>query len=317
MSATRPVIFGCSGLALTDEEKRFFADVRPCGFIVFSRNVADPAQLTALIRELRDVAGNVPALIDQEGGRVARLRPPHWPDSPPAARFRFANFPSEEKAREAAFAEGKRTGAMLATLGVNVDCAPVCDLECDGADAIIGDRSFGTAPREAITLAKAYADGLTASGVMPVIKHIPGHGRARCDSHKALPIVATPLEELEETDFAVFAALAHFPCAMTAHIVYNALDETRCATLSPAVISYIREKMGFDGLLMSDDVGMNALSGDFEARAKECIAAGCDVALHCSGDMREMRAVSAGLPHASGARVERWLRRFHENKYIG
>ena len=307
MSSIKPVIFGCAGEALSDEEKRFFADIRPCGFILFARNVSSPAQVRALIQELREIVPNAPVLIDQEGGRVARLKAPHWPDRPAAASFRYENFPDKESAERAAFEEGKNTGEMLLDLGINVDCAPVCDLDIDGADAIVGDRSFGKTPEDAAPLAASYAGGLAAAGVMPVIKHIPGHGRALCDSHKKLPVVDADLESLERTDFAVFKALSDFPCAMTAHIVYNALDANNCATLSRATIGYIRNKIGFDGLLMSDDLGMHALSGGFNARARDCLAAGCDVALHCSGDIQEMRAVADGLPDAMGERTKNWL----------
>jgi beta-N-acetylhexosaminidase len=299
MSASA-VIFGCSGLTLTAEERRFFAEVRPCGFILFARNVESPEQVKALVAELKAcVSGPVAILIDQEGGRVRRLKEPHWPFMPPAASLRG-------KGRAEARRYGEETGAVLAALGINVNCAPVCDLDVLGADPIIGNRSFGASPEEVVPLAEAYAEGLTAAGVSPVLKHIPGHGRALCDSHEALPVVDAPLELLEREDFAVFKALRRFPCAMTAHIVYSCLDAARPATLSPACIAYIREEIGFQGAVMSDDICMKALQGTLAARVRALYKAGCDIALHCSGKTEEMREIAPALRLVNG-RTDAWL----------
>jgi beta-N-acetylhexosaminidase len=290
-------ILGCSGPILTPEERTFFRRVKPWGFILFKRNVETPDQVRALVDALRDTVGraDAPVLIDQEGGRVQRLGPPHWPRYPPARAFQ--DLP---RAGPGAGMEMVRLGARLiahdlASLGVNVDCAPVLDVPAPGAHDIIGDRAYGEAVADVALRGRAAAEGLMAGAVLPVIKHIPGHGRAMADSHLELPVVGASWAELDERDFAPFRALRDMPMAMTAHVVYAAVDAGRPATTSPVVIErVIRGAIGFDGLLMSDDLSMNALSGDFAERARDCLAAGCDVVLHCNGGMAEMEAVAAG-----------------------
>jgi len=252
---------------------------------------------------LRDTAAdrNAPVLIDQEGGRVARLKPPHWGMRPPAARFGALYADNPEAAREATYLNARLIAHDLASLGINVDCLPVLDVPVAGAHDIIGDRAFATDPATIIALGKAQIEGLVDGGVLPVMKHIPGHGRATADSHLALPRVATEQEELSATDFVTFRSLNQCPMAMTAHVVYDAIDPQRPATTSPKVIrDVIRGEMAFDGLLMSDDVSMNALSGPISVRAKAALFAGCDVVLHCNGKMDEMRQVASEVKPLEG-----------------
>jgi beta-N-acetylhexosaminidase len=295
LSKRKPVIFGCAGTALTTQEKKFFRHHKPYGFILFKRNIESPDQTERLVAAMRDAVGtHCPILIDQEGGRVARLKPPHWPE-----------FPSMEKlvdglplvdAKKRVFENAIVIGKVLTDLGINVDCAPVCDLKMEGAHSIVGDRSFGNDPIQVATLAAVMCDGLRAAGVTPIIKHIPGHGRAKVDSHEDLPKVDTPLDILEKTDFKVFSLLASQDCwAMTAHIVYTALDPTFPATTSPTVIRYIREHIGFKGLLISDDISMKALKGDLGQLSCDALAAGCDIILHCNGHMQEMEVIAEAL----------------------
>ena len=291
------VIFGCAGLNLTREERAFFAEVKPVGFILFERNCNTPDQVRALCAALRESIGDAaaPILIDQEGGRVRRLKPPHWREAPPARLFAELARRDLKAAEAATLFNAELIAAELADLGIDVNCAPVLDLPQADADPVIGDRAFGTDPRQVSRLGRSVCDGLLVGGVLPVIKHMPGHGRARADSHKELPRVGTSLEELRGHDFKPFRALADMPIAMTAHVVYEAIDRDRPATTSPVVINdVVRGEIGFDGLLISDDVSMKALSGDFAARAETSLAAGCDVVLHCNGDMTEMRAVAKG-----------------------
>ena len=287
-------IFGCAGPRLRDEERDFFRDVNPWGFILFGRNVETPDQVRALTGALRATVGrpDAPILIDQEGGRVQRLGPPHWRRYPPAAAY----CELDPEVRGELVRLGARLIAHdLAAVGINVDCAPVLDVPARGAHDIIGDRAYGQAARDVAALGRAAADGLMAGAVLPVIKHIPGHGRASADSHAGLPIVEASWEDLEGRDFAPFKALRDLPLAMTAHVVYAAVDAERPATTSPAVIErVIRGAIGFDGLLISDDLSMQALSGDFSRRAADALRAGCDVVLHCNGGMAEMKAVAAG-----------------------
>ena len=299
MPSPKPLaaIFGCSGLDLTHEERAFFSETQPLGFILFQRNCDTPDQVRALVEDLRSCVShaNAPVLIDQEGGRVARLKPPHWPEFPTAKAYAdlYANDP--EAGVEASRLGGQLIAYELEQLGISVDCAPVLDVPQPGADPIIGDRAFGKDVSTIVTLAKAFMDGLMKGGVAAIIKHIPGHGRALVDSHKDLPIVDAPREALETTDFAPFKALHMAPWAMTAHVVYDSLDVDHPATLSSAVVGdVIRKKIGFQGVLVSDDLSMKALSGNFADRAKACLAAGCDVALHCNGEMDEMVQVAAG-----------------------
>jgi len=301
------VIFGCEGTALSEEEKAFFADADPFGFILFARNCADPDQLAALVAALRESVRrrDAPVLIDQEGGRVARLQAPHWRHPPPQGLFAVMAEISLDDACRAAFLNARLIGRELATAGITVDCLPVLDLPQPDAHEIIGDRALGRDPDTIVRLGEAICEGLLAEAVLPVIKHIPGHGRARSDSHKALPLVETPLETLRETDFVPFRRLASQPWAMTAHVVFSALDPDRPATISPEIVGpVIRDEIGFKGLLLSDDIGMEALSGDFAQRAAASLAAGCDIALHCSGNLDEMKSAMPGVspmtPDAEG-----------------
>lgn len=307
---TLPAIFGLAGLSVTDAERAFFADAGPLGFILFARNCESPEQVRALNTVLRAIVGraDAPILIDQEGGRVARLQTTHWRHPPPARPFGDLWERDPEAAQRAAFLNGQLIGAELSASGINVDCAPVLDVPVPGSHDIIGDRAFHTDPAVIADLGRAFADGLIAAGVLPVVKHIPGHGRAQADSHAELPVVAASAADLEQ-DFAPFRALRDLPLAMTAHVLYSALDPAHPATTSARIIEEtIRTGIGFEGLLMSDDISSNmkALSGDFATRAQDSIAAGCDVVLHCDGDLPAMEAVAAALPRLSDQAAIRW-----------
>ena len=291
-------IFGCSGLRVSAEERDFFRDVRPWGFIVFGRNIADRAQLRALVMALRETVDDLqaPVLIDQEGGRVARLGPPQWPARPAAQGFADLHATAPEAAREAAYLNARLMAHDLIEVGVNVDCLPVLDVPVAGAHDIIGDRAYGHDPSVIIDLGRQVIEGMIEGGVLPVMKHIPGHGRAEADSHLALPRVTATSEELSASDFVTFRSLNNCPLAMTAHVVYEAIDAQRPATTSPKMIrDVIRGEIGFEGLLMSDDLSMKALSGSLDYRAKSSLFAGCDVVLHCNGDIAEMREISTEL----------------------
>ena len=301
-------IYGCAGTMLSEDERAFFRDAKPWGFIVFGRNVADPDQLRALAGEMRATVGDesAPVLVDQEGGRVARLKPPHWRARPAAARFGALHDTSAEAGREAVYLNARLIAHDLCELGINVDCLPVLDVPVDGADMVIGDRAFARDPATIIDLGRAAIEGLIEGGVLPVMKQIPGHGRAAADSHLALPRVTTQAEELSATDFVTFRSLNHCPMAMTAHVIYEALDPQRPATTSPKLIrDVIRGEIGFEGLLMSDDVSMNALSGPISVRAKAALFAGCDVVLHCNGKMEEMREVAEEAKPLEGLSLKR------------
>jgi beta-N-acetylhexosaminidase len=301
-------IYGCFGPELTPDERRFFRDARPWGFIVFSRNVVDRDQLRALIVSMRECLGDeaAPVLIDQEGGRIARLRPPHWRERPGAARFGTLHAASPELAREAAYLNARLMAKDLAELGITVDCAPVLDLPVEGADAVIGDRAFGTDPGIVIDLGRVVIDGMLDGGVLPVMKHIPGHGRATADSHMALPRVTASLDDLSASDFVTFRSLNHCPLAMTAHVVFEAIDPQRPATTSPKVIrDVIRGEIGFEGPLISDDISMGALKGPIAVRTKAALFAGCDIVLHCNGSMAEMTEVASEAKPLCDA----WLKR--------
>ncbi|MGF1658334.1 MAG: beta-N-acetylhexosaminidase [Rubrimonas sp.] len=302
-SGPSAAIYGCSGLALTKAERAFFADADPFGFILFARNVADPAQLRALTAELRACVGrDAPILIDQEGGRVARLTPPHWRRWADVGTMLAACPP--EAAEEALELRYRLIAAELRAVGIDVNCAPVLDVPQQGAHPVIGARALGTDPATVARLGGAVRRGLEAGGVAPVIKHLPGHGRAGADSHEALPVVDAPRAALE-ADFAAFAPHADAPFGMTAHVLYTALDAEACATLSPVVIGLIRETLGFRGLLMSDDVSMRALAGPMAARCDAALRAGCDVILHCNGLMDEMEAVAGAVGPLAGATLAR------------
>lgn len=302
-------IYGLGGLSLSADEKAFFRDADPWGFILFARNVQSERQLSRLTLDLRDCVGrDAPVLIDQEGGRVARLRPPAWRQAPPAKVFGDLYLKDEEAAIEASRLNHRLLAHELRTVGIDVDCAPVADLRIPGADAIIGDRAFGERPEPIIQLGRAAMEGLMAGGVAPVIKHIPGHGRACADSHLELPVVDEEHGLLSETDFAPFKGLNDAPMAMTAHIVYSDIDPENPATASAEIVGrVIREEIGFDGLLMTDDLSMKALSGTFRARGEAALAAGCDMLLHCCGEMAEMRDVAHAAVRLDGRRLQRAL----------
>jgi beta-N-acetylhexosaminidase len=294
----RAAIYGPEGLELTRDERRFFRDAEPAGFILFRRNCGDPGQLLRLTDSLRDLTGqaDLPILVDQEGGRVARMRPPAWPAFPAAARFADLYRIAPASAIEAARSNARALGLMLRSCGINVDALPLLDVRQEGATDIIGDRALGSEPMQVSALGRAVLDGLASTGVVGIVKHMPGHGRALVDSHHELPVVTASTEDLER-DLEPFERLASAPMGMTAHVVYTAWDEERPASLSPLVIhDIIRGRIGFDGFLMSDDIGMEALAGDFGSRAAGVVAAGCDAALHCSGKMEEMLAVAEAVP---------------------
>ena len=301
-------ILGCSGPRLTAEERAFFREVRPWGFILFKRNVESPDQVRALTDALRACVDQpqAPVLIDQEGGRVQRLGPPHWRRYPPGRAYGdlAGNDPLQQ--REIARLGARLMAHDLLALGVNVDCVPVLDVPHPGAHDVIGDRAYGDTVQTVALLGRAAAEGLIAGGVLPVIKHIPGHGRAGADSHLALPVVDAPLAALDAQDFAPFRVLSDMPMAMTAHVVYTALDPRRPATTSRRVMTgVIRGSIGFQGLVMSDDLSMQALSGTLAERCRASLAAGCDIALHCNGDMAEMKAVASGARPLAGKAAAR------------
>jgi beta-N-acetylhexosaminidase len=283
-------------VTLGADEAAFFRDARPWGFILFRRNIDSPAQVRRLVADLREAADDAGAvvMIDQEGGRVQRLGPPHWPVRPSARAFGRASL-DEDGRRTLARLGARLIANDLRDLGIDANCAPVADIPIQGTHDVIGDRAYAADSRTVAVLARASAEGLLAGGVLPVIKHIPGHGRAGVDSHLALPVVEASLSELEKTDFAPFRALSDMPAAMTAHVVYTAVDPKRPATRSRTVVSkVIRGSIGFQGLLISDDLSMKALDGDFGSRASEALAAGCDIVLHCNGNMAEMVSVADG-----------------------
>jgi beta-N-acetylhexosaminidase len=309
---TTAAILGCAGPTLSAEERRFFREADPLGFILFQRNCQTPDQVRRLVQDFRDSVGrtDAPVLIDQEGGRVARLRPPAWRKAPAAGRFGVLAARDVNAAIEAARLNAELMGRELADLGISVDCAPVLDLQFAGASNVVGDRGFATDPELVARLGRAVCEGLLAAGVTPVLKHIPGHGRALVDSHHALPEVDASLAALRETDFVPFQRLADMPCAMTSHVLYKAIDPERPATTSPVVIrDIIRGEIGFKGVLFSDDLSMEALRGDIGDRARRARAAGCDLALHCNGRLDEMRAVAAGAGPVAAATAERLVRR--------
>ncbi|WP_448580446.1 beta-N-acetylhexosaminidase [Thermaurantiacus sp.] len=307
-----PAFFGLSGLALTDAERRLFDRRPPAGYILFRRNIDTPEQVRALTDELRARSGNprLPILVDQEGGRVARLQPPSWPAFPPASRFADAWEKAPATAMAAARANAEAIGRVCAAVGITVDCLPLLDVRQPGAHDIIGDRALGSDPLAVAALGRAVLDGLQAAGVVGVVKHVPGHGRAMADSHLDLPLVDASEAELE-IDLSPFIRLSDAPMAMTAHILYPAWDERLCASLSPRIIGgIIRGRIGFDGLLMSDDLGMKALAHQpggnaMGARAAGVVAAGCDIALHCSGDLGEMEEVADALDEMGEVALKR------------
>ncbi len=304
----RAVIFGCSAEALTADERAFFADADPLGFILFRRNCRDPEQIRRLTGALRNAVGrdDAPVMIDQEGGRVQRLRPPNWPDYPAAGRIGRLADTDPDRAVEAAWAVGRLIADDLLRLGVTVDALPVLDLRLPRATKAIGDRAYSADPGLVARLGRAAAEGLMAGGVVPVAKHLPGHGRAKVDSHLTLPFVDVDLNVLEQADFQPFLSLSDLPWGLTAHIVFPAIDADRPATQSKHLIdTVIRGRIGFDGLLLSDDLCMDALTGPPAVRAKAALTAGCDVALHCNGNLHEMQSIAASVDLLRDAAMHR------------
>jgi beta-N-acetylhexosaminidase len=300
-------IYGLEGLSLTDEERGFFKDADPAGYILFRRNCEDRDQLRALTDELRSLSGrpDLPILIDQEGGRVARMQPPVWEKFPPAWAFAELYAKAPISAIEATMANSRALGLMLRDCGINVDALPLLDVRQEGADDIIGDRALGAEPMQVAALGRAVLDAFASAGVVGIVKHMPGHGRALCDSHKDLPIVEAS-EDALAVDIEPFEKLNWAPMGMMAHVVYTTWDKDLPASQSPMVIrDIVRGRIGFDGWLMSDDIGMEALKGGFAERAAGVIAGGCDVALHCSGKMEEMVAVASAVPAMTGESEER------------
>ncbi|MBE1237595.1 beta-N-acetylhexosaminidase [Phaeovibrio sulfidiphilus] len=313
MPATTPlaVITGLSGLRLTDRERDFFREISPFGFILFGRNVDTPAQVRALCDSLRETTGrdDTPILIDQEGGRVQRLKAPHWAPRPPGEVFGRLFERNPEAGAEALRLNTRLIARDLTALGIDTDCLPVLDVRHPGAHDVVGDRAFSTDPKTVSRLGRIVIDTLLDNGVFPVMKHIPGHGRSECDSHDALPRVTCSHDDLTRSDLVPFSDLRDCPFAMTAHIVYTACDSEQPATLSAEVIrSVIRGQCGFDGLLMTDDLSMKALSGTMESRTRASLDAGCDLILHCNGAMDEMTAVARTARPMDAPALERWER---------
>jgi beta-N-acetylhexosaminidase len=303
----RAFITGLAGPAPNGDERQFLRETQPWGLILFARNIVAPEQLRRLIDDFRATVGHAaPVLIDQEGGRVQRLGPPQWRAYPPGAAYGVLYDRAREKSLAAARLGGRLIAADLAALGIDVDCLPLADVPVRGADPVVGDRAYGTEPGKVAAIAGAIAEGLLEGGVLPVVKHIPGHGRATADSHQRLPVVSASREVLDATDFEAFRPLAGLPLAMTAHVVFSAIDPVAPATTSAAIVrDVIRSSIGFQGLLMSDDVSMGALSGSLAERSSAAIAAGCDVVLHCNGAMTEMRAVADAVPALAGDAARR------------
>ncbi|CCJ05511.1 beta-N-acetylhexosaminidase [Methylocystis sp. SC2] len=302
----RAFICGLKGPALEADERAFLRDAAPWGVILFRRNVDAPDQIARLTADIRDALGrHAPVLVDQEGGRVQRLGPPHWRAYPAAARFERAAADAAQ-AERLAWLGARLIGHDLRSVGVDVDCLPVLDAPAEDSHSIIGDRAYSRDPARVAAIGRAAAEGLMAGGVAPVMKHIPGHGRARADSHLELPVVSARREDLELMDFAPFKANADLPMAMSAHVVYSAIDPAAPGTLSKAVIGdIVRSYIGFDGLLMTDDLSMKALTGSFRERAERAIGAGCDLVLHCNGDLAEARPVAEGAPPLAGVALAR------------
>jgi len=305
--AARAFITGLSGLTITANERAFLREAQPWGLVIFKRNVNKPQQVTELTSSFRDAVGwAAPVLVDQEGGRVQRLGPPHWPAYPPGATYGALYDRDATHALAVARLAGHLIASDLIALGIDVDCLPLADVPAPGADPVIGDRAYGSEPGKVAAIAGAIAEGLMAGGVLPVVKHLPGHGRATADSHHALPVVDADRATLEATDFAAFRPLAGLPLGMTAHVVFSAIDPNAPATTSVTMVrEVIRGFIGFAGLLMSDDVSMKALSGSIAERSRAALAAGCDVVLHCNGDLAEMTQVAGATPELAGAAAQR------------
>ena len=298
---------GIAGAALTTAERHFVQEASPLGLILFKRNVTTPDAMRRLIAEFRTAVGrHAPVLVDQEGGRVQRLGLPHWPIYPPGAAYGAVFDRDPDAGLRAARLGGRLIANDLAQLGIDVDCAPVADVPAVGADPVIGNRAYGSDPAKVAALAGAFAAGLMEGGVLPVLKHLPGHGRATADSHQRLPVVTADRATLDGTDFAAFRPLCDLPLGMTAHVVFTAVDPVAPATTSANIVKHvIRDSIGFTGLLMSDDISMGALSGSLSERTRAAIAAGCDVVLHCNGVLSEMVDVAAEAPALAGAAARR------------
>ena len=302
-----PIIFGLSGTALTDAERAFFASAAPAGYILFKHNIAEPDQLRALTDSLRTLSGrdDLPILIDQEGGRVARMGPPYWPEFPCGAAFDALYSVAPMTAIEAARCNAKAIGLLLRDAGISINCMPVLDVACDETHAAIGDRALGSDPLRVASLGRAILDGLHSGGVVGVVKHMPGQGRAGVDSHHELPRVDAGDDQLS-IDIEPFIHLNNARIGMTGHVVYGAWDGDHCATMSPTIIAeIIRKRIGFDGLLLSDDLHMEALRGDIATRAVDCLAAGCDIGLACWARGDDMEHIAAAVPEMSEAALAR------------
>ena len=304
---SRAFITGLAGLTISATERAFLREAAPWGLIIFKRNVSSPGQVSDLTGAFRDIVGwAAPVLVDQEGGRVQRLGPPHWPVYPPGARYGVLYDREPKAGLAAARMAGHLIASDLTSLGIDVDCLPVADVPGAGSDAVIGDRAYGTEPSKVAAIAGAITQGLLAGGVLPVLKHLPGHGRAKADSHKALPVVKTDRATLESTDFAAFKPLSGLPLGMTAHVVFSAIDPVAPATTSVTMVrEVIRGFIGFRGLLMSDDISMGALSGSVADRSRAALSAGCDLVLHCNGDLREMGEVAGVVPELAADAARR------------
>ncbi len=309
---SRPIIIDCSSLRLSLDEKSLFSEIKPFGFILFKRNCESPDQVRALTDDFREITNNpdIPILIDQEGGRVARLRPPHWRDVPSAEVFARLYEKDKELGLKAARINALIMASELEVLGINVNCAPVVDLLYDGAHLIVGDRSYGKDIRQVTDIARAVGEGFMAGGITPIIKHIPGHGRAMLDSHYDLPIIDTDFDELNKSCFEPFRALNDFPAAMTAHIIYSKIDPDYPATLSKKLIKdVIRKKIGFKSVLISDDVSMKALKGSALDNAAASLNAGCDLALYCNAELKDREIVLKGLEAMDGEQSQKILKK--------
>ncbi|WP_144377398.1 beta-N-acetylhexosaminidase [Mesorhizobium amorphae] len=308
MTESQTLILGCAGTSLTREEKSFYRNECPWGFILFARNISEPEQIRDLVAEMRDCIGRpqAPVFIDQEGGRVQRLRPPLAPNYPAGAAFGALYRENEEAGLRAVWLLARLHAFDLLRYGITADCLPVLDVPVEGANDVIGARAYAKDPSIVTALGRAAAEGLMSGGVIPVMKHIPGHGRAFADTHLELPTVTTSLKELRRHDFAPFQALNQLPMAMTAHVIFSAVDPNNPATTSGKVVEeIIRGEIGFDGLLVSDDTSMKALSGDFQTKAASILAAGVDLVLHCNGVMEEMMAVASRAKPLEGKALER------------
>ena len=306
-NASKPVIYGVSGTVLTDEEKYFFAKNGALGFIIFARNIKNKSQLKKLTNSLFELMnGEVLILVDQEGGRVARLSAPEWKSYPAGQYFSNLYQKNVAQAKEEIFKNFQEIAQDLIEVGINVNCAPVLDILTEKTHQVIGDRAYGNNAKQVADLGQKVCDGLLSQGVYPVIKHIPGHGRGLSDSHLELPIVDATLQELRASDFAVFEELRAQKFAMTAHILFSAIDKINCATTSKTAIDLIKNEIGFKNILMSDDISMKALKGSFFDKSQAILNAGCDLVLHCNGKMDEMLEINSALPQLNDEFWERF-----------